>query len=61
LPSIASVARLYRESPRIERVELLQEGVVGLLRALERFDAARCPAQSRSVERLPSSSLQLWE
>ena len=41
LPLIASVARLYRESPRIERVELLQEGVVGLLRALERFDASR--------------------
>jgi RNA polymerase sigma factor (sigma-70 family) len=41
LPLIASVARLYRESPQIERVELLQEGVVGLLRALERFDPSR--------------------
>jgi RNA polymerase sigma factor (sigma-70 family) len=41
LPLIASVARLYRDSPRVERVELLQEGVVGLLRALERFDASR--------------------
>lgn len=41
LPLIASVARLYRESPRVERIELLQEGVVGLLRALERFDPAR--------------------
>lgn len=41
LPLIASVARLYRESPRIERAELLQEGVVGLLRALERFDVDR--------------------
>lgn len=41
LPLIASVARVYRHSPRIERVELLQEGVVGLLRALERFDPAR--------------------
>jgi RNA polymerase sigma factor (sigma-70 family) len=41
LPLIASVARLYRESPRIERIELLQEGVVGLLRALERYDASR--------------------
>jgi RNA polymerase sigma factor (sigma-70 family) len=41
LPLIASVARLYRESPRIERVELMQEGVVGLLRALQRFDPAR--------------------
>src|SRR5205823_10360622 len=28
-------------APRVERVELLQEGVVGLLRALERFDPSR--------------------
>jgi len=41
LPLIGSLARLYRESGRIERVELLQEGVVGLLRALERFDPER--------------------
>lgn len=41
LPLIASVARIYRSSPRIERVELLQEGVVGLLRALERYDPER--------------------
>jgi RNA polymerase primary sigma factor len=41
LPLIASVARLYRESPRVQRVELLQEGVVGLLRALERYDPDR--------------------
>jgi RNA polymerase sigma factor (sigma-70 family) len=41
MPLIASVARLYRGSPRIERVELLQEGVVGLLRALERYDPDR--------------------
>jgi len=40
LPVIASMARLYR-SGRIQRVELLQEGVVGLLRALERFDPDR--------------------
>jgi RNA polymerase primary sigma factor len=38
MPSIASVARLYRFTPGVERVELLQEGVVGLLRAVERFD-----------------------
>lgn len=38
MPRIASVARMYRESPRIDRIELLQEGVVGLLRALERYD-----------------------
>jgi RNA polymerase sigma factor (sigma-70 family) len=41
MPLIASVARIYRDSPRIERMELLQEGVVGLLRALERYDPTR--------------------
>jgi RNA polymerase sigma factor (sigma-70 family) len=39
LPLIAGVARAYRGSPTITRVELMQEGVVGLLRALERYDA----------------------
>jgi RNA polymerase primary sigma factor len=38
LPLIAGVARVYRGSSSITRVELMQEGVVGLLRALERFD-----------------------
>jgi len=38
LPLIASVARVYRGSSAITRVELMQEGVVGLLRALERYD-----------------------
>ncbi|MBS1861131.1 MAG: sigma-70 family RNA polymerase sigma factor [Actinobacteria bacterium] len=38
MPLIASVARNYRQTVRVERIELLQEGVVGLLRALERFD-----------------------
>jgi RNA polymerase sigma factor (sigma-70 family) len=38
LPMIAGVARVYRGSETITRVELLQEGVVGLLRALERYD-----------------------
>jgi len=38
LPTIAGVARMYRGSQTITRVELMQEGVVGLLRALERFD-----------------------
>jgi RNA polymerase primary sigma factor len=40
-PLIASVARMYRDSARVERVELLQEGVVGVLRALERYDVER--------------------
>ena len=38
LPLIAGVARVYRRSETITRLELMQEGVVGLLRALERFD-----------------------
>jgi RNA polymerase sigma factor (sigma-70 family) len=38
LPLIAGVARVYRGSRSITRIELMQEGVVGLLRALERFD-----------------------
>jgi len=38
LPLIAGVARIYRSSPAITRLELMQEGVVGLLRALERYD-----------------------
>jgi RNA polymerase primary sigma factor len=37
LPLIGSVARNYRATPQLTRVELMQEGVVGLLRALERF------------------------
>ncbi len=38
LPLIAGVARVYRGSQTITRLELMQEGVVGLLRALERYD-----------------------
>jgi RNA polymerase primary sigma factor len=41
MPLIASVARTYRTGLAVQRVELLQEGVVGLLRALERFDPDR--------------------
>jgi RNA polymerase primary sigma factor len=41
LPAIAAVARVYRGRGEIERVELMQEGVVGLLRALERFEPER--------------------
>jgi RNA polymerase sigma factor (sigma-70 family) len=40
-PAIAAVARVYRGSPGIDRVELVQEGVVGLLRALERYEVGR--------------------
>jgi RNA polymerase sigma factor (sigma-70 family) len=38
VPLIARAARAYRRSGAIEQDELVQEGVVGLLRALERFD-----------------------
>jgi RNA polymerase sigma factor (sigma-70 family) len=38
LPLIGSVARNYRTSDQITRVELMQEGVVGLLRGLERYN-----------------------
>jgi RNA polymerase sigma factor (sigma-70 family) len=41
MPSIASVAFIYRASPAVDRAELMQEGVVGLLRALERYDPTR--------------------
>ncbi len=41
LPLIGSVARTYRGSGSVARIELLQEGVVGLLRALERYEPAR--------------------
>jgi RNA polymerase primary sigma factor len=40
-PLIASYARHYRTSPRVGRPELMQQGAVGLLRALERFDTKR--------------------
>jgi len=37
-PLVASVARVYSSSPSIERTDLMQEGMVGLLRALQRYD-----------------------
>ncbi|MDX6692229.1 MAG: polymerase primary sigma factor [Solirubrobacteraceae bacterium] len=39
-PLVSSVARMYRGWARIDRAELMQEGVVGLMRALERYDPA---------------------
>ena len=38
VPLIGSVARIYRHRAQVNRSELMQEGVVGLLRALGRFD-----------------------
>jgi RNA polymerase sigma factor (sigma-70 family) len=40
MPLISATARTYR-SGQVQRLELLQEGVVGLLRALERYDPDR--------------------
>jgi RNA polymerase primary sigma factor len=40
-PMIAGVARAYRRSAAVDREELMQEGVVGLLRALERYEPER--------------------
>jgi RNA polymerase sigma factor (sigma-70 family) len=40
-PLIGSVARTYHRVPGIERSELMQEGVVGMLRAVERFNPDR--------------------
>jgi RNA polymerase primary sigma factor len=40
VPLVAGVARLYRHTPGVDREELMQEGIVGLLRALERYDPA---------------------
>jgi RNA polymerase sigma factor (sigma-70 family) len=40
-PAIAGVAARYRRRAAITHAELLQEGVVGILRALERYDPQR--------------------
>ena len=41
LPLIATVARLYRNIGPVNRLELMQEGVAGMLKALDRYDASR--------------------
>ena len=41
LPPIGGVARVYRSSGTVAHAELMQQGVVGLLQALERYDAER--------------------
>jgi RNA polymerase primary sigma factor len=40
-PHISSVARVYRNNAAVGRTELMQDGIVGLLRALERYDGSR--------------------
>jgi RNA polymerase sigma factor (sigma-70 family) len=39
MPAIGTLARIYRNSPGVDHAELMQEGVVGLLRALRRYEA----------------------
>ena len=41
MPLVSSLARRYRSNQALSRDELLQEGVVGLLRALEHYDPGR--------------------
>jgi RNA polymerase sigma factor (sigma-70 family) len=41
LPRIAAAARAYRAGGAVQREQLLQEGVLGVLRALERYDPGR--------------------
>jgi RNA polymerase sigma factor (sigma-70 family) len=41
MPLIGGVARMYRNSHAVNRLELMQDGVVGLLQALERYDPER--------------------
>jgi RNA polymerase primary sigma factor len=60
MPRIAAMARRYAVSPQVERLELIQEGVVGLLQALQRYDPDRGvplwayakPTVERSMHRL---------
>lgn len=47
LPAIGALARQYRSSV-VDRLDLLQEGVVDLLRALHRYDPDRGTAFCRT-------------
>ena len=38
MPAIRAIARQYRRHPRVDEAELVQAGVVGFLRAVDRFD-----------------------
>ncbi len=38
MPLVGSIARIYAHVPTVDRAELMQEGVVGMLSALERYD-----------------------
>jgi RNA polymerase primary sigma factor len=60
LPRIAALSRRYAGDRHVERLELIQEGVAGLLQALQRFDASRGasfwtyarPTVQRAMQRL---------
>jgi RNA polymerase primary sigma factor len=60
LPRIAALSRRYAVVPHVERLELTQEGVAGLLQALKRYDPARGtpfwayarPTVERAMQRL---------
>jgi RNA polymerase primary sigma factor len=60
LPQILAMSRRYLGTEHVERLELVQEGVAGLLQALDRFDPARgapfCayarPTVQRAMQRL---------
>jgi RNA polymerase sigma factor (sigma-70 family) len=60
LPRISRLARRYAAAPHVERLELTQEGVAGLLQALQRYDPERgtplCayaePTVQRAMQRL---------
>ena len=40
MPLVGAVARDFRHARAVDRAELMQQGVVGLLRGLERYDAS---------------------
>lgn len=41
LPLVVSIARSYASGAHVEQLELVQEGLAGLLQALERYDVER--------------------
>jgi len=60
LPLVAALSRRYAGAPRVERLELVQEGVSALLQAIHRFDPTRGtslwayarPSVQRAMQRL---------
>ena len=60
LPQVLTISRRYVGTEHVERLELIQEGIAGLLQALDRFDpgcgtpfcAYARPAVQRAMQRL---------